>query len=58
MLVPIDRALLDPNLLGAGLGTNTTSRVGRDMIDAPRGISEDHANALCGALAKGRWIMD
>ena len=28
-----------------------TSRAGRDVIDAPRGISEDHANATCGALA-------
>jgi hypothetical protein len=27
-----------------------TSRVGRDMVDAPRGISEDHANALAGAI--------
>jgi len=26
------------------------SRTGRDIIDAPRGIPEDHANALCGAL--------
>jgi hypothetical protein len=25
-------------------------RVGRDMVDAPRGISEDHANALAGAV--------
>jgi hypothetical protein len=28
-----------------------TSRAGRDLVDAPRGISEDHANAVCGALA-------
>jgi hypothetical protein len=27
-----------------------TSRVGRDMVDSPRGISEDHANALAGAV--------
>ena len=28
-----------------------TSRAGRDIVDCPRGISEDHANATCGALA-------
>ncbi len=28
-----------------------TSRAGRDLVDAPRGTSEDHANALCGCIA-------
>ena len=41
-----------------------TTRNGRDSVDASRGLSEDHANALFGAMrlltvkAPGSWIME